>query len=159
MADQTAEASALLFAQAQRQLDRQLADLDALRTRAVAALSVSTLAAGLFATRIPPPGPATPRHTTVGLWVALTAFAVGVLLALLITLPRRGWVFTFRLDHMLDRVEQSTLIPLDVTHNLTRWSEEARRWNSVRLDRLTVLFAILCLLIGVQVIAWGVAIS
>jgi hypothetical protein len=155
MANDMTEASALIFAQAQKQLQQQVTDLDALRNRAVALLSVAALVAGLFGSRLPKGQ--SPAHTTFGTWVALAAFAAGVFLALTIAIPRRKWLFTFRLDQLAELVEKRTAIPADITHNLTRWSEEARRWNSARLDRLHALFGCLCLAVGIQVIAWGVA--
>lgn len=156
MADEMTEASALIFAQAQKQLQQQLADLDAVRNRAVALLSAAVLVAGLFGARLPKER--LPAHGTIAVGVALAAFAAGVLLTLAIAAPRRKWLFTFRLDKLLELVEERKAIPADITHNLTRWSEEARLWNSRRLDRLNALFGALCLVVGVQVVAWGIAV-
>jgi hypothetical protein len=156
MADDMTEASALIFAQAQKQLQQQLADLDALRNRAVALLSAAALVAGLFGSRLPKDR--LPAHTAVAVTIALAAFAVGVLLTLAIATPRRKWLFTFRLDRLTALVEERTAIPADITHNLTRWSEEARGWNGRRLDRLNTLFGGLCLAVGLQVVAWGFAV-
>lgn len=156
MADDMTEASALIFAQAQKQLQQQLADLDALRNRAVALLSAAALVAGLFGSRLSKP--ALPAHATVAVAGALVAFAVSVFLTLAIAVPRRNWLFTFRLEQLTTLVEQRTAIPADITYNLTRWSEEARGWNGRRMDRLNKLFGGLCLTVGVQVVAWGVAV-
>jgi hypothetical protein len=156
MADEMTEASALIFAQAQKQLQQQLADLDALRNRSVALLSAAALVAGLFGSRLPKER--LPAHATAAVAVALAAFAVAVFLTLAIAVPRRKWLFTFRLDQLTTLVEERRAIPADITHNLTRWSEEARGWNGRRMDRLNTLFGALCLAVGVQVVAWGVAV-
>jgi hypothetical protein len=156
MADDIAAASSLIFTQAQKQLDSQNSDLGSLRTRTVAALSVASLIAGLFGPRVDQNN--RNLHTVVGVAVALGAFAVGAIIAILIIAPRRKWIFTFQLDHLLSLVEDRRAAPIDVTHNLAGWMEDARRSNESQLNRLHLLFGGLCCTLGIQVLAWGVSI-
>jgi hypothetical protein len=150
-----AAAAELLWEQAKAQLAGQKAEVDALRTRAVALLSVASLVAGLFASRLPHSHAAT--RTVVASIAALALFGVSVVLALLIAAPKRRWVFTFTLDELVGRVDQGIARPVDVTSNLTSWAEDARRLNARKLRIMYGFFGAVCLLIGLQVIAWAVA--
>lgn len=149
------EAAALLWEQARQQLAQQNSDLDLLRTRATAILSVAALVAGLFGTRIP----AHPGIRSVSfVIVALSLFAVSALLAVAVAAPRRNWEFTFNLDPLLQRVDDHEAAPVDVTRNLAAWSEIARRKNSQKLEQLYMLFRLVCVLVGLQVISWAIAV-
>src|SRR5260370_16195835 len=109
VADDLSDSAALLWEQAQRQLSQQNTDLDALRTRAVALLSVAALIAGLFGSRLPH-GHAAAR-TVIAVTVALVLFAASVILAILVAAPKKNWLFTFTLDKLLDRVEAGSALP------------------------------------------------
>lgn len=85
-------------------------------------------------------------------------FAVSVVLGLLVAAPKRKWLFTFHLKQLLDLVDEGTAQPVDVTYNLATWIEEARQWNKTKLERLHVLFGWMCILIGLQVVFWTIAI-
>jgi hypothetical protein len=156
MANHISEAADLLLEQAKLQLDQQNTDLSSLRVRAVALLSVASLVAGLFGPHLP--GKTASTWVLIVVSVTLVLFACNVILALLIAAPKKRWLFTFRLDQMFDRIDDGTLIPVDVTYNLARWAEEARGWNRSKLNRLYLLFAWMCILTGLQVIAWVVAV-
>lgn len=151
-----AGAAALLWAQAQQQLSQQNAELDALRTRAVAMLSVATLVAGLFGTQLPH---SHVHGRTVGaVAIALLLFAADALLAILIAAPRKQWLFTFGLDPLLDLVEAGSVRPEDITVSLASRAEENRRMNNVKLKPMYTMFGWICALVGLQVIAWAVAV-
>lgn len=84
-ADQT-EASSILWEQAKADIAWQDSNLDSLRNRAVALLSVGTLVGGLFGSRLPH------GHLSslnlYGLIAALVLFTLSVLLAVAIARPR-----------------------------------------------------------------------
>jgi hypothetical protein len=154
--DLNAEAAALISEQARQQLNQQNDDLDVLRTRAVAMLSVAALVAGLFGARLPG-GHANAR--TVGfVIVALVLFAASVVLAVIVAAPRRNWEFTFRLGALLERVDAGKAVPADVTRNLAAWSETARLNNAQRMEHLHNMFRVVCFLVGFQVVAWAIAV-
>lgn len=155
MADDVGAAAGLLWEQAQRQLSQQNADLDTLRTRAIAMLSVATLVAGLFGSRLPRGHESI--KTLIALIIALALFGVSVLLAILVAVPRKRWIFSFTFDQLLKLIEDNTARPVDVAYNLTRWAEEARSSNKAKLKPMYAMFGCLCVLTGLQVIAWAVA--
>ena len=113
------DSAALLWDESRRQITRQEADLDTLRSRAVALLSVSSLVAGLFGAR------ATTHHhptfATVATVAALAFFSLSVLAILLVLAPKRkGWEFAQNLDQWFPRLMDGTLTPVTVTTNLAR---------------------------------------
>jgi hypothetical protein len=155
VADDLTEAAALIWEQAQRQLAQQGADLDTLRTRAVAMLSVAALVAGLFGSRLPH-GHASAR-TVIAVIAALVLFGVSVVLAVLIGMPK-NWLFTFKLDELMNRVEAGTATSGDVNISLAARAEENRRENAGQLEFLYSLFGVACVLVGLQVAAWAIAV-
>ena len=100
--DPVKDSAAILWAEAQRQITRQEADLDGLRTKTVAMLSVASLVAGLFGS-----GVVHLQHSQLalsGIVYALVLFSLTVAVALRILVPRQeGWVFTENLGGWLDR--------------------------------------------------------
>lgn len=96
-ADLTA-AAAVLWAQARDEIAQQVSELDTLRTRAVALLSVAALVGGLFGSRLPRGHQSAPR--VAALIIALALFSAGVLLAVIIALPRQAWQFGFDLTDL-----------------------------------------------------------
>lgn len=155
MADDLADAAGLLWEQAKAALTEQKADVDAVRTRAVALLSVASLVAGLFGSRLPH-GNAAPRTVSASI-AALVLFGISVVLALLIVAPKRKWEFTFELDRMIELVDRRVAKPEYVTRNLAAWAEIAWERNQHKLDDMYVWFGRMCLLVGLQVVAWAIA--
>jgi hypothetical protein len=135
--DLNAEAAALIWDQAKQQLAQQNADLDLLRTRAVAMLSVAALVAGLFGTRLPDGD--THSRTLAFVIAALVLFAVSIVLAVLVAAPRRKWEFTFKLGSLLQRIDADG-VPVDVTRNFAAWSEVARSNNARQMKVLYAIF-------------------
>jgi hypothetical protein len=156
MDDLNADAAALIWDQARQQLAQQNADLDLLRTRAVAMLSVAALVAGLFGTRLPNDHAHT--RTLAFVIAALALFAVSVVLAVLVAAPRRKWEFTFKLGSMLQLIDAGDAVPVDITRNFAAWSEVARSNNARQMTRLYSIFRLVCWLVGLQVVAWAVAV-
>ena len=156
MADDLTDAAAVLWAQARDEIAQQISELDMLRTRAVALMSVAALVGGLFGSRLPHGHQSAER---VGALVgALVLFSAGVLLAVLIALPRRDWEFGFDLADLARRVEAGTA-SLGVV-NISLAAQATASWdvNARRLQRLYWQFAGLCVLVGLQVVAWALAV-
>src|ERR1019366_3655068 len=82
-----ADAGALLWEESRRQIIRQESDVDSLRNRAVALLSVTSLVAGLFGGRVLAHG----HRATVAAALALFVGSVGAVVVVLA--PRWGWEF------------------------------------------------------------------
>jgi hypothetical protein len=156
MADDLTEAAAVLWAQARDEIAQQVSELDTLRTRAVALMSVAALVGGLFGSRIPH---GHQRATQVGALVAaLILFSAGVVLAVIIALPRRDWEFGFDLTDLAHRVEAGTATLGTVNISLAAQATMSWNTNAAKLQRLYGLFAGLCVLVGLQVIAWALAV-
>jgi hypothetical protein len=157
MADETElrDAAVLLWEEARRQLERQEADLDSLKTRALATLSVAALVAGFFGSRVPKH----PSALVTGFVVAaLTLFAVSAALAVWVLLPRReGWHFAHFTRGWTERLDALTLTPFTLAYNLAEHFEQYRIANKAKLEHLQMAFLIACLLVGLQVVVWGVA--
>jgi hypothetical protein len=151
----TIGAAGLLWEQAKAQLAAQKADVDALRTRAVALLSVASLVAGLFGSRLPHDHTA-PR-TVIASITALALFGISVVLVLLIAAPKQNWLFTFELCKLLKEVDEGKASPGNVTRNLAVWGELYWSKNQGKLDAMYSLFGRTCALVGLQVVAWAIA--
>lgn len=154
MGDNT-EAGKLLCDEAQRMLVRQEAVLDTLRTQAVALLSVASLVAGLFASRLIPGSHS--LRVVVASWIAVALFGGTAVLTIVILLPR-GWDFSHDLKKPLDQVSRrNVLTPLNVTITWAEMYEKMRHKNQKPLDDLMCGFWWACVLAGAQVVAWAVA--
>ena len=55
-------------------------------------------------------------------------------------------------------VRDDGIDPLEVNYNLARHFEGYRLENQVQLDRLYDWFALICLLVGLQVVSWGLGV-
>jgi uncharacterized protein (DUF2062 family) len=151
------EATELLWEQAQRQLSQQSADLDSLRTRALAMLSVAALAAGLFGSHVPLAHSS--LGTAIAAVIALGLFAICVVLAVWIATPmKHAWRFTFPLRVLVSEVGTGSALPMDVALSLTKYAEESRRANEDKLENLHRYFSAVCVLVGLQVLAWAIAV-
>lgn len=157
MDDPNADAAVLVWDQAKQQLAAQSASLDLLRTRTTAMLSVATLVAGLFATRLPSDKTHLQGRVLGFVIAALALFGLSAVLAILAVAPRDGWVFAFDLDDLLASIREGDTVPVDVTANLARAATAAYKANTVKLHGLYRLFGAVCFLVALQVIAWGIA--
>jgi hypothetical protein len=153
--DEQTEASAILWEQAKADVAWQDSSLDSLRNRAVALLSVGTLVGGLFGSRLPH------GHLSsvnlLGLAAALVLFALSVVLAVMIAWPRT-WYFSTDRAPVTDRVAEGTVSL--VTVNLSLASRAERNWteNQRTMSNLYWLFAVLCGVVGLEVVAWSLAV-
>ncbi|MGD0320090.1 MAG: hypothetical protein ABSC00_00555 [Acidimicrobiales bacterium] len=152
------DSAALLWDESRRQITSQAAELDTLRTRAVAILSVASLVAGLFGGRIV----ATDHHpgyVTGAIAVALVLFALSVLASIAVLTPRKDkWEFAQYLRSYFVDLKAGDLAPVDITANLAKDFERSRINNKLILDNLYGWFTLACVLVGLQVVAWGIAI-
>src|SRR5712692_3168923 len=120
MADDQTEATAVLWGLARASVDQQNAAFDALRTRAVAMLSVAALVGGLFGSRLP--------HSQSGLSVgalvaALVLFAGSVVLAVVIAWPR-SWHFGADVSELTSRVADGTATLAQVNLSLAQRADK-----------------------------------
>lgn len=149
------DSAALLWVEAQRQITRQEADLDSLRNRAIALLSVSSIVAALFGSHIATVHLST--RATIATIAALVAFGLGALVSLAILTPKRGWEFTENLAQYFAKITDGTLTPVTITTNLAEHFEGYRKNNQSKIEFLYRLLIAACVLVGLQVIAWGIA--
>jgi hypothetical protein len=149
-------ASSLMIAdEARRLLVAQQATFDGVRTRAIAMLSVASLVAGLFGSRIPEQHSDAAGRAAV---VALVCFGLSVVLTLIIVAPRR-----LRFDHSLARHIASLaagdeLLRRDLAFTWAKGYEADRQDNDDKLQVRMTCLQVVCALVGVQVIAWGLGI-
>jgi hypothetical protein len=120
-------------------------------------LTVSSLVAAIFGARLGLLHDA-PRYTTAAIAAALLFFAITVTLVVLVFAPREGWEFQQNLGSYFPDLLAGKLAPVDVTANLAEHTEESRKRNQVKLNRLYRLFRWACIFTGLQVIAWGLAV-
>jgi hypothetical protein len=151
--DQTA-ASAVLWEQSKAEVSQQEADMDSLRTRAVALLSVGTLVGGLFGSRLPHGH--RPWYNVVALVAALVLFGASVILAVAIAWPR-DWRFGADRKPLVSGVADGTVTLAQVNLSLAVRAEDNWNKNYSTMRRLYRLFAWLCAVVGLQVVAWAIA--
>jgi hypothetical protein len=145
----------MLWDEARRLLVRQEAVLDTLRVQAVAVLSVTSIVAGLFGSRLIP---GKPSGFSLGMVVAaLILFAVIVTLVVAILVPR-NWVFEHGLTDKLGMLERGDSLPSgDLAYSWAKGAEIWRATNKKQLDQLMCWFLVACALTGLEVIFWGLA--
>lgn len=151
------EAAAMLWDEARRLLVRQEATLDTLRGQAVAILSVASIVAGLFGSRLLPTQQLS--HFSVAMLVlALAAFAATAVLALVILRPQ-VWHFEHGLASNLGTLGRGgdVLAAAGLAYTWAKGVEGQRAANKRRLDRLMTCFAWACGLTGASVLFWGLA--
>lgn len=155
MADDQTAATAVLWEYAKAGTDQQSMEFDALRTRAVAIVSVATLVSGLFGSHLP-----SIHHSdlkTAALVAALVFFGVSVVLVVMIAWPR-SWYSGAHLDEFIAQVADGRATLAQINLSLAFRIEENWTKNQRTLSGLYPLFGLECLLVGLQVIAWAVAV-
>jgi len=155
MADDQTEATAVLWEYAKAGTDQQSTEFDALRNRAVAIVSVGTLVSGLFGSHLP-----SIHHSdlkTVALTLALVLFAATIVIAVVIAWPR-SWYSGAYLDEFISRVADGEATLAQINLSLASRAEENWAKNQSALGGLYPLFAAECVLVGLQVIAWSIAV-
>jgi hypothetical protein len=153
--DDQNDASAVLWEQSKAEIAQQDADVDSLRTRAVALLSVGALVGGLFGSRLPH-GHLSPMNVAA-LVVALVLFAASVVLAVAIAWPR-NWYFGADREPLVSRVADGKATLAQVNLSLAQRAEQNWTENYSTMRRMYGLFALLCAAAGLQVVAWAIAV-
>ena len=147
---------AAIWEEAKDELAQQNSDIDSLRNRVVALLSVATLVGGLFGSRLPS------RHistmNTVGVVSALILFASSVGVAVVIAWPRSWRAGGYNLP-LAEQVAAGTATLVEVNYALTSTAEQNWAANNETLAKMSQLFALLCVLTGAQVLAWAFAVA
>jgi hypothetical protein len=155
MADDQTEATTVLWEYAKAGADQQSTEFDSLRTRAVAIISVATLVSGLFGSQLP-----ALHHShfkTAALVAALVCFGITVSLVVTIAWPR-SWYSGAHLDELVTQVADGEASLAQINLSLASRVEENWTANQRTLSSLYPLFGLECLLVGLQVIAWSVAV-
>lgn len=143
------ELEATLLAEAHRQLDQQLSELDSLRSRAVGVLSAAGIIAGLFVGRLT-------GHVDVYAWAALALLVVTVGCAVWIIRPRslatgedlRSALDWYRL--YAERPHAAETFMVSTADNL----RQDRDGNRAVLHQAAVALLVECVLLGVQLLLW-----
>src|ERR1019366_2672506 len=95
----------------------------------------------------------------VAIAVALVAFGACVLLVSLVLTPKKDWEFYQDLQPYLSDIKAGDIVtPEDATYNLAKDSEASWWKNEPKLQDLHHKFRFACLLLAVQVIAWGLVV-
>jgi hypothetical protein len=146
----------LVFDEVTRLIVRQEASLDNLRSRAGGMLGVAALVAALFGGRV------TQAHHH-GTWrtaleiCALVLFGLTAAVVLDVERPRQ---FHFGHDPTpwLDMLTAGEVVDVtDFATNVGRQLNDQRKTNKAKIERLWHAYTWVCLLIGLQVLAWGAA--
>ena len=118
-----------------------------------------SLVAGLFGGRIVAKSPH-PHYVSAAIGVALVAFALSVLAIVVVLKPQKmKWEFAQNLtSYFEDLAAGEPIQAVDVTFNLAKDFEASRIQNKVVLESLYWWFNGACLLVGIQVVAWGVSV-
>jgi hypothetical protein len=139
-----------LLAQAQRQFDQHVANLESLRNRAVSVLGIGGVVAGLFVGRLD-------ASLNGYSWAALALFLVTVLCAVFVVVPRGGPVLSEDLRSSFDWYRAYGSQPRAVDVYLVGIAANLNRDNALNrrtLRAVTVVFAAECTLLGVQMLLW-----
>lgn len=155
MANDQTDASAALWEQSKAEIAQQDADIDSLRTRAVALLSVGALVGGLFGSRLPHGHLS--RMNVAALAAALVLFAASVVLAVAVAWPR-DWYFGADREPLVSGVADGTVTLAQVNLSLASRAEQNWTKNYGTIRSMYRLFAVLCAAVGLQVVAWAVAV-
>jgi hypothetical protein len=139
-----------LLAQAQRQFDQQVANLESLRNRAVSVLGIGGVVAGLFVGRLD-------ARLNGYSWAALALFLLTVLCAVFVVVPRGGPVLSEDLRSAFDWYQTYGRAPQATEAYLIGTATNLNRDNVLNrrtLRAVTTVFATECVLLGVQMLLW-----
>ena len=139
-----------------RLLENQVSFTDTLRNRATAMLSVASIVAGLFGTKL-----ATGTHSApvlAAISVALALFASSALLSVKIMMLK-GLGVGVDTGALVARLEEGTAAstPYGMNYTLAKRYQDGYDRNVPVVERLNTQYMALCLLVGAQVIAWAIA--
>jgi hypothetical protein len=144
-----------VVAETTRLLARQEASLDNIRSRAVAMLSVGALVAGLFGGHV-----LAARAVGWRAAVEVVALALFGVTAVLVVMTERPQDFDFGHDptQWIDELREGRGVDAtDWAYNVSRDLNKYRKHNAPKIKRLAGMYTAICFLVGLQVLAWGVA--
>lgn len=145
----------MLWEQSKSEIAKQNSDFDSLRTRAITLLSVGTLVGGLFGSRLPHGNLS--HLNLAGLVAALLLFGLSVVVAVAIAWPRH-WYFGVDQTPLVDGVVDGTTTLAEVNLSLAVSAEQNWQKNYQTTGSMYVLFAVLCAVTGLEVVAWALAV-
>lgn len=151
------EAGEMIWDEVKRSISRQESNLDSLRTRGLTLLSASGVIAALFSPRT------LDRRidalSMAGLVLALGAFAVSVLLTVIVQWPRR-YDFAFKLDAWFEGQEHRTDITADqLSYRLSKQLWQAHQSNKANIEQTTNVLIGLCAMLALEVVGWIVSLA
>ena len=146
-------ASSVLLGEAQREIDRQEANLDSLRSRAMKLLQAAALIAGLFAIA----SLDTEGWQAVSKAGSLVCFGIAVLIVLCIEQPRT-LTFAHKSSALIAAAyEDASLEGRDAALPIAKALSEARESNQPVIDRLANLYIAALGFTIIQIILGGLA--
>jgi hypothetical protein len=139
--------------EARRQLELQWSDLQGLKARTGVLLGAASVVTGLVA-GLAAKGGFLDRSMIV---VAVAAYVIAVGLCVDVIRPQ-PWKFSHKM-HDFEELDRVGNYPRhrDVAWHFIRTFQMCRRANAGRLARLQNEYFAACILLGVQVVAWGIA--
>ena len=147
----------LVYAEARRKLDSQVEDVRSVRSRAAALLGVGGVISGLFGVQVTATPPSGRFHSAMVI-IALTMFALSVVLTVGIEWPRKFYGDE-SLEPWLVSIKAGTAgDPRDFQFHMATASDTYRESNAPIYRRLVTMLTWMCALLGVQVIAWTLAV-
>jgi hypothetical protein len=157
--EQSQDAAAqLVHAEALRLLEQQEAELVGIRGRAVAILSAAGLVNGLFGVKL-----VGKHHYTAGqlasIWIAVVAFGLMAACVIVIEWPRKFRFAEYLGDWLLAIEEGQARPPIGFWFHFARQFYDFREYNRPKINRLYQLFTASCVLLGLQVICWGLSVA
>lgn len=140
-----------VWEEARRAVELQVGNLNEVRGRAVAILSVGSAAAFIASAGL---AQDTKMHWTT--WLGIGAFAMIGLLGAFVLMPRTGWVFFRKADVLLSAyVDTDPPASLDDMHReLAKYLREDHEGNEKRLQPLYWAFTSSCILLAVEILAF-----
>ena len=147
----------LIYEEARRQIVRQEANLDGMRARATTLLSASGLVNSLFGVHVDLSK--APDWRLALYAFALFAFALMTATTIWIVWPRT-WRFREDAEDWLADLKAGKthgMRPFDYYSNLAHAFDSALGQNKTKIDGLTKGYAACCLLLGLDVVAWGLS--
>ncbi len=148
----------LAWEEARRLLVRQEADLDTLHTRSLAVLSAAAITGGLFAGGL---GGHRNSPQLVFLVLALVCFAATAFAVVFIQWPRK-WDFAHdELPSFFTEISEKGRLAkaVNFSYNMAVGFDGFRRSNQGKIERLYKVFTTACILLGAQVVFWGLTVA
>jgi hypothetical protein len=152
MGDENDSRGAIVYAEATRVLDQQLASLSNIQDRAGILLSAASIAASFFAALAIRQGEA----LTIWAWLAIGAFLAVAVGCVWLLLPRGLWTFRFNVGALVENCLEADPPPTlakmhhDLSKQMHQWDGE----NRERLYNMMRVFRAAGIALGFEVAFW-----